>query len=73
MSSWSDSQDCPMCLGKDILMTCGSNRPYDSSNGECLECGFCFYTREEQMTLDEVNEKRLDYGLDPLTKLVGQV
>ena len=69
MSSWSDSQDCPKCKGKDTLMTCSSNRPYDSSSGECIECGFSYYTNEDQMTLDEVNEARANYNLEPLTKL----
>ncbi len=69
MSSWSDNQDCPMCGGKDSLMMSGGNKPYDNGSGECLECGFSFYTKEEQMSLDDVNESRVMCDMEPVTKL----
>lgn len=72
MSGWSDSQDCPECWSRDSLMTYGSNRPYDSSGGNCLECGFCYYTKEGQETLEEVNKRREDYDLEPLAELKQQ-
>tara|TARA_Y100000310_G_C20500534_1_gene723758 strand:+ start:465 stop:635 length:171 start_codon:yes stop_codon:yes gene_type:complete len=47
-----------------------NGRPYGS--GECLDCGFTFYTKEDQMDLEEVNERRLDYDLQPISKLKEQ-
>jgi DTW domain-containing protein YfiP len=58
MSTISGSQDCHECGGKDTLCTCYSNKPYDSSSGICLNCGFTYGTVERQATLDEVNEER---------------
>lgn len=72
MSSWSGSQDCPECDSKGSLKTYGSNKPYDTGGGECLECGFTYSTIEGQMTLDEVNGARANYGLEPLEKLKGK-
>lgn len=69
MSSWSGSQNCPNCCGKDSLMTMGSNRPYDSSSGICLECGFSYSTQEKQLSLNEVNAERDDYDLEPIKAL----
>ena len=73
MSGWSDCQDCPECGSKDSLMTYGESRPYETGGGECLECGFKYYTTEEQMDLDEVNERRKDYDLEPLTELKAKL
>ena len=72
MSGTSDFQDCPKCGSKDSLKTYSDYKPYDISNGDCLECGFCFYTKEDQSTLEEVNELRVDYDLPPLEKLKEQ-
>lgn len=72
MSSWSDIQDCPYCETENSFVVYGSNRPYDSGSGECLECGFCYYTDEKQMTLEEVNEQRLEHGKEPVTSLKPQ-
>lgn len=69
MSGWTDSQDCPNCGGVDSLKTYGETRPYDTVGGECVECGFAYSTEEKQMSLDEVNEIRENYDLEPLTEL----
>lgn len=69
MSEWSGCQDCPICESKDSLMTVGRNRPYDSSSGICLECGFSYSTIEKQLTLDEVNAEREIYDLEPIRAL----
>ena len=67
MSGCSYGSICPKCGGE---MSCYSDyKPYDTVFGECLNCGFTYYTKEEQKTLEEVNERRLDAGLEPLTKL----
>lgn len=68
MSSWSDSAQCARCDGIN-LMVYGENKPYESVSGECLDCGFSYSTQERQMSLEEVNERRADYGRSALKKL----
>ena len=55
---------------------CGSNmnmyedhRPHPYVSGDCLECGFSYWTKEEQLDLDDVNNMRVDGDLEPLDKL----
>lgn len=67
MSSHSHETTCPECDGK--LMAYAGNDPHDWIAGECLECGFCYYTNAEQNTLEKVNELRAIHGLEPLSKL----
>ena len=69
MSGCSDSQDCPKCGSRDSLKTYTDYKPIDSVSGECLECGFEYHVVEGQMDLEETNERREDYGLEPLTQL----
>ena len=69
MSGVSDSQNCPHCEGKDTLMVYQDWKPFDSCAGECINCGFAYYTKPYQMDLDEVNEMRVDRELEPLKKL----
>ena len=69
MSGSSDSQDCPRCKGKNSLQTYSDWKPYDCVSGECIKCGFSYYTKEEQMDLEEVNERRADLELKPLKEL----
>ena len=73
MSGWSDSEDCPMCSSKDSLKTFGDNKPMDTVSGFCLECGYTYTTGEDQAELEEVNEQRKVYNLEPLTKLKEQM
>ncbi len=72
MGTWNDSQDCPKCGAVEALMTCGTNRPYDQNSGECIECGFYFCTKEGQFSLDELNERRAEWGHEPLNALPKQ-
>jgi hypothetical protein len=65
MSGWSDSSICPKCGGNN-LMTSGDYKPHDNVGGECLDCGFYYYTKEGQLTQKELNKRRKDYGLEPL-------
>jgi len=53
-------------------MTYSNWKPYDIVSGECLDCGFYYDTKEGQMTLEEVNERRKDYDLKPLKELAEQ-
>jgi len=60
MSGTSYSNPCPVC-GEE--MSCYSDyKPLDNVGGECIHCGFCYYTKAEQMSLEEVNERRLEYN-----------
>lgn len=72
MSGSSYSVACFKCGGQETLNISADWKPYDTSSGECLECGFSFYTKEEQMSLKEVNEQRLEIDLEPLTELKKQ-
>jgi hypothetical protein len=44
-------------------------KPYDYYSGECLNCGFFYYPKEEQFSLEELNEKREEAELEPLSEL----
>ena len=70
MSGAAYSSMCPKC-GLD--MDCYTNwKPYDTVSGQCLECGFSYYTAEAQISLEEVNELRTERDLPPLKKLEPQ-
>lgn len=58
MSGVSDSTICPIC--EETMNTYTDHKPLDNVSGECYNCGFCYYTRTEQMTLKEVNDMRDD-------------
>jgi len=72
MSSSSYSEDCGKCGGKESLMISESNNPH-SLSGECIECGYAFWTERGQTSLEGVNDVRVDiYQLKPLIKLKKQ-
>lgn len=64
MSGESGFTDCPRCGGK--MSTYVDWKPHDSVFGECLDCGFAYYTERHQLTLEEVNEKRKEQGMRPI-------
>lgn len=68
MATNSYTSICPKCGNEDMNVV-ASNRPYDSVQGDCLNCGFYYYTVEAFMTLDEVNAQRADLELEPITEL----
>ena len=71
MSGSSYESICPMCKADN--MSCSSDwKPFDLVSGECLECGFYYWTEEGQMTLEQVNEAREERDLEPLTELAEQ-
>jgi Zn ribbon nucleic-acid-binding protein len=70
MSGSSGSAPCPKCGAE--MQTYVDWKLFDCVSGECLECGFSCYTADEQMSLDEVNERRACYDLEPLEKLRDQ-
>ena len=72
MSGCGYSSTCPKC-GSENMQCYSDYKPYDTASGECLDCGFSYSTQEEQMTLEEVNERRADYNLEPLEKMAEPV
>jgi len=67
MSSTQDSRECPKCNG--CMVTYYQNRPLDFVSGECVDCGFSYWTEYSFMELAEVNEVREERGLKPIKKL----
>jgi endogenous inhibitor of DNA gyrase (YacG/DUF329 family) len=71
MSGSSYESPCPKCGNG---MECYSDhKPFALVSGECLYCGFQYWTEDGQMTLDDVNETRIARGLEPIEKLAQQV
>jgi len=66
MSGCSDSKKCPVC-GEE-MSTYSDYKPFDMVDGRCINCGFSYYTRAEQMDLEEVNDLREEEELKPLTE-----
>lgn len=62
------------CMKCGAEMDCYADwKPYDISSAECLSCGFEYHTQEGQLTLEEVNSRRADQGLEPLKQLAKQI
>lgn len=71
MSGSCDMAKCPECDGD--MSTSSDYKPFDTVSGECLWCGFYYYTATGQNTLEEVNDIRKDYELKPLKELKPKV
>jgi Zn ribbon nucleic-acid-binding protein len=69
MSGTSGDQTCPKCFGENTLMIYYESRPHDSVAGECIQCGYSYWTERGRMDLEEVNEMRADRELKPLKAL----
>ena len=67
MGSNSYGTECPKCGSGVFMVSQDTHIPY--SSGECLDCGYTFYSKDDQMTLEEVNERRRDFDMDEITKL----
>jgi len=61
MSGVSYSHTCPSCKTEDSVMAYEDWKPYSSSSGICLECGFKYWTEEGCADKDELEEARRDY------------
>jgi len=70
MSGVSDSIICPKCGENMDTYSDWKPTPYES--GQCLECGYTYYTKDDQLTLKEVNEYREEGGQEPIKKLKKQ-
>lgn len=68
MGTHSYSDNCPKCDELDTLSCC-TETGRNFISGECLNCGYVYYTEEKQMTLQELNEIRSIYDLTPLSEL----
>jgi len=64
MSGSSDVMNCPRCEGKETLFTSSDYKPYDGVSGECLNCGFMYWTQEGRMGKTELEERRKDYEFE---------
>ena len=69
MSGNSYNTECPYCHSE--METYSDWKPYESTNHQCLECGWFTMTMEGRYTLEEVNEIRYEYDEDskPLKEL----
>lgn len=70
MSGFSGADVCFKCNGD--MMVYSDYKPHAYVSGECLDCGFAYYTVDEQLSLDEVNELRKEQELKPVKKLKEQ-
>jgi len=67
MSGESHMETCPNCGNE---MDCWSDwKPFSTVGGECMNCGFHYWTETGQMTLKDVNELREGLEKRPLKKL----
>jgi hypothetical protein len=67
MSGNSYSGKCYRC-GEEMHMY-EDHKPHPYVSGDCHYCGFSYMTERDQLSLDEVNEMRIDLGMEPLDKL----
>lgn len=67
MSGHSSDTQCPECDG--LMQTYSDYKPFDQVSGNCLECGFAYFTHTLQLDLEEVNEARREMELKPMLKL----
>jgi Zn ribbon nucleic-acid-binding protein len=67
MSGCSYSTKCPVCGSEDVIAY-SDYKPYEQVNGECLECGFAYYTKVERMDFKELNALRKDFEKKPIKR-----
>lgn len=61
MGSHSFTTDCHKCGGKETIFACNETRtPHQS--GDCLKCGYSYWTEEGQLTPEELKELRETVG-----------
>ena len=65
MGTHSYSNPCPKCNAQ---MNCWTETHNGFVGGECLNCGYTYWTEESIKPLKELNEVRNDNDLKPLTK-----
>ena len=70
MSGFSGDTICPNCENSADLYT--DYKPFDYSSIQCSHCGLMIYPIVQYMTLDELNEYRINCELEPLKELPEQ-
>ena len=65
MSGYSETTMCPRCGTESLDVSIDR----DDVSGTCLECGYEYHTVNRVMTLEEVNEERVEMELEVLTEL----
>lgn len=67
MGTNSYSDVCPKCNGNNLM--CSSETRRNAISGECLDCGYAYWTEEGTNNFEQLNEIRVcSYDLKPLTK-----
>jgi hypothetical protein len=70
MNGQSYDAPCPNCGGD---LSCNSdNKPFDQVSGECLHCGFMYWTKTNYHDLETLNELRAEADMELLDKLPEQ-
>lgn len=67
MSSGIGEGLCPLCDGQ--MLTSFETRPHDFVWGVCLECGYCYWTEPEVISLERLNVERENQDLKLLKQL----
>lgn len=70
MSGYTEECKCPKC-GGELFHVSTSTIP-DENYGYCLECGHSYAMTETTWSLEDINEERKEWELEPLTELKPQ-
>lgn len=65
MGTHSYSIPCPKCSEQ---MNCWNDTRTNEVGGECLNCGYTYWTNHDFKSLKELNEIREEFDLKPLSK-----
>lgn len=66
--TFSNMQECPKCHKESLCVNANTREPF--TDGECYECGYYFFPKEGQYTLEELNYVRRDnYEKEPVKEL----
>jgi len=66
MSGYSFTKVCPKCSG--IMYAYSGWKPHNLCTGQCLDCGYHYWTETGRMSIGEINELRAEQELKPLKK-----
>ena len=70
MSGCSYGDSCPNC-GENMDVA-EDHKPFPHATCQCLNCGIVTFTETDYLSLEELNEARLDYDMEPLEELPMQ-
>jgi len=66
MSGCSLTEVCPKCGG--TMYSYSDWKPHNLCTGQCLDCGYHYWTETGRMSIEEINELRAEQELKPLKK-----